>query len=303
MEVHNLAMAKERGFRSHRTLFALSTNVPTSEGPVIAPADDESTDDGASARAVSIASSTTTLASSILQARVENGRTYHKYKDGKYVYPNDERENVRLDLQHNVFLLTTNHKLGLTPPNEKDSGVRRVLDVGTGTGLWAIEFGEEHSEAEVIGVDLSPVETRFVPPNVKYLEPGGWFEIQDGHIDEGTLKSDSTLIQWIDNWDEAAKIAGQVFSHTPDLVKEIEDAGFVDVTLAKYKWPINDWPKHPHHKELGTWARENLLNGLEALTLGPFTRALGWRPEECQILLMNLGKDFNNRNIHAYFPV
>ncbi|TDZ65879.1 Secondary metabolism regulator LAE1 [Colletotrichum trifolii] len=271
-----------------------------------------------------LASSTTTLASSILQARVENGRTYHKYKDGKYVYPNDERENERL---------------GLAPPNEKDSGVRRVLDVGTGTGLWAIEFGEEHSEAEVWPTDPD----RCVPPNVKfeiddveepwtfsqpfdyihsctmsgsnsdwkkylrqcfaYLEPGGWFEIQDGHIDDGTLKSDSTLIQWIDNWDEAAKISGQVFPHTPDLVKEIEGAGFVDVTLVKYKWPINDWPKHPHYKELGTWARENLLNGLEALTLGPFTRALGWRPEECQILLMNLGKDFNNRNIHAYFPV
>lgn len=53
------------------------------------------------------------------------------------------------DLQHNLFLLTFYYQLGLAPCNAKDSGVKRVLDVGTGTGLWAIEFADEHPEAEV----------------------------------------------------------------------------------------------------------------------------------------------------------
>lgn len=57
--------------------------------------------------------------------------------------------NEDLDLQHNLYLLTLDYKLGLAPPNDKDSSVKRVLDVGTGTGLWAIEFGDEHPEAEV----------------------------------------------------------------------------------------------------------------------------------------------------------
>lgn len=57
---------------------------------------------------------------------------------------------VDSDLQHNIYLLTLNYKLGLAPPNEENSGVKRVLDIGTGTGLWAIDFGEEHPEAEVI---------------------------------------------------------------------------------------------------------------------------------------------------------
>jgi ubiquinone/menaquinone biosynthesis C-methylase UbiE len=34
------------------------------------------------------------------------------------------------------------------------SKVKRVLDVGTGTGIWAIDFGDEHPEAEVKG-DIS----------------------------------------------------------------------------------------------------------------------------------------------------
>lgn len=55
----------------------------------------------------------------------------------------------KTDLQHNLFLLTWDNKLGLAPPNAPDSKVMRVLDVGTGTGIWAVDFGEEHPEAEV----------------------------------------------------------------------------------------------------------------------------------------------------------
>ncbi|KAJ0313239.1 hypothetical protein COL516b_000170 [Colletotrichum fioriniae] len=73
----------------------------------------------------------------------------------KYWAPNDEREKDRLDLVHNLYLLTFDYYLGTAPPTREDSKVGRVLDVGTGTGLWAIEFGEDHPEAEVTGVDLS----------------------------------------------------------------------------------------------------------------------------------------------------
>ncbi|KAK1704706.1 methyltransferase domain-containing protein [Colletotrichum lupini] len=116
----------------------------------------------------SLTSSTTSVASSILEYRIENGRTYHKYKDGKYNLPNDEKETDRLDLQHNLFIRTFDDRLGTAPPNARDSNVRRVLDVGTGSGIWAIDFGDEHPDAEVIGVDLSAVQPTFVPPNVQF---------------------------------------------------------------------------------------------------------------------------------------
>jgi hypothetical protein len=53
------------------------------------------------------------------------------------------------DLQHNLFLLTFGGKLGLAPPAAKDSTVRNALDLGTGTGIWAMDFGDEHPNAKV----------------------------------------------------------------------------------------------------------------------------------------------------------
>ncbi|RGP78988.1 hypothetical protein FLONG3_2894 [Fusarium longipes] len=116
-----------------------------------------------------VLSSTASVSSSILNYRRENGRTYHAYKDGKYVLPNDEAENERLDLQHNLFLLTLNDKLGLAPPNDPDAKAKHVLDVGTGTGIWAIDYADEHPEAQVVGVDLSPIQPDFVPPNLTFM--------------------------------------------------------------------------------------------------------------------------------------
>jgi len=114
----------------------------------------------------SFSSSTTSIGSSILRSRQENGRTYHAYKEGKYVFPDDENEKDRLDLQHHIYLITYDGKLSLIPEEKKK--IQRVLDVGTGTGIWALDYGDEHPDATVLGVDLSPMQPSFVAPNVTF---------------------------------------------------------------------------------------------------------------------------------------
>ncbi|CAI4217786.1 unnamed protein product [Parascedosporium putredinis] len=113
---------------------------------------------------------------------MENGRRYHAYKEGTYYLPNDEDESFRLGLQHHTYTLTYDGELYLCPAG-RDQPVSRVLDCGTGTGLWAIDFGlelaDENPEATVIGVDLSPTQppllllikvllAHSVPPNVSF---------------------------------------------------------------------------------------------------------------------------------------
>jgi hypothetical protein len=87
-------------------------------------------------------SDTTSVASSIFKFREENGRTYHAYKASKAAYfmPNDERENDRLDLQHNIIIRMQDNQLYVSPAGQ-DKPLKRVLDAGCGTGIWAMEFG------------------------------------------------------------------------------------------------------------------------------------------------------------------
>lgn len=53
------------------------------------------------------------------------------------------------DLQHALFLRTFDDNLGFAPPNDPGADVKHVLDVGTGTGIWAMDYADEHPGAEV----------------------------------------------------------------------------------------------------------------------------------------------------------
>ncbi|KAH0544444.1 hypothetical protein FGG08_001471 [Glutinoglossum americanum] len=117
-----------------------------------------------------------TLASSTLAYPVEHGRRFHAYRDGNYIMPNDERESDRLDMIHHLMTLSLGNRLHKAPLDNP----RRILDVGTGTGIWAMEMGYQlkhktgdlYPEAFVLGNDLSPIQPSLVPPNV-------YFEVDD----------------------------------------------------------------------------------------------------------------------------
>ncbi|KAI4208406.1 MAG: hypothetical protein LQ348_000172 [Seirophora lacunosa] len=97
------------------------------------------------------------ITASVLDYEFENGRRYHAYKAGSYPLPNDEPELERIDIKHHVTLLLSAGNLHLAPlVNPK-----RILDIGTGTGIWAIEMAEQYPQAQVIGTDLSPVQPQW----------------------------------------------------------------------------------------------------------------------------------------------
>ncbi|KAL9131008.1 MAG: hypothetical protein Q9217_000950 [Psora testacea] len=81
---------------------------------------------------------TASLTSSITAYQHEHGRRYHAYQAGRYALPNDEQEQERLDLQYHTLRLAFGDKLYFAPIGEKP---KAILDVGTGTGIWAIDVG------------------------------------------------------------------------------------------------------------------------------------------------------------------
>lgn len=44
-----------------------------------------------------------------------------------------------------------------------------ALDIGTGTGIWAIEFARTHPKTNIIGTDISLIQpSENIPPNLKF---------------------------------------------------------------------------------------------------------------------------------------
>ena len=97
-------------------------------------------------------------------------------------------EVCRLDHIH----LSTRQLLcgNILAPLNVDSG--RILDLGTGTGTWCIEVADEFPNFQVYGVDLSPIQPKYVPTNCT-------FEVMDLNegLPYGTATFDLVHAQYI----------------------------------------------------------------------------------------------------------
>jgi SAM-dependent methyltransferase len=148
----------------------------------------------------------TSILSSIRDYEYANGRRYHAYKKGSYLLPNDETEQERLDMLHHVFLIALDGRLFISPLRDP----QRIFDVGTVTGLWAIDVADEYPSAQVIGTDLSPIQPGWVPPNVQfYIEDAETEWIYDAD-DSFDLIHTRIMGGSLGDWD---KFVGQAYSH------------------------------------------------------------------------------------------
>ncbi|KAK2028739.1 hypothetical protein LX32DRAFT_590115, partial [Colletotrichum zoysiae] len=116
------------------------------------------------------ASSSTSLRDSIFEYSRGKGKVCHQYQDGGASGPTIDCEPTRhLDLEHALWPPVNDENFDMTLPCRKGAKVGRVLDVGTGTGIWALDFGDGHSWSEVSFVPSStpPIQLQSPPPNFK----------------------------------------------------------------------------------------------------------------------------------------
>lgn len=114
------------------------------------PADDGYTSDSRSA-------TSTSMSSSVRDYRFENSRRYHRFKEGLYQFPNDMPEQEREDMKHIVAV----HLLGGKLHNAPLENPQRIIDIGTGTGSWAID-GQPPNDQMLMSLSGTIILTSFI---------------------------------------------------------------------------------------------------------------------------------------------
>ena len=82
-----------------------------------------------------LGSASTSLFSSVRDFTFENGRRYHRFREGAYNFPNDDTEQDRENMKH-AAIVKLCQRLHFAPIGQYP---QNILDMGTGTGIWAIE--------------------------------------------------------------------------------------------------------------------------------------------------------------------
>lgn len=146
-----------------------ATNAPSPAGSGY----DEMDADSAYGSGSSVMTETASLISSIhTKYREENGRTYHAWGSTDHWGPNDEEAKDQQDLSHHVWTTVLEGKLYIAPVINP----QRIYDLGTGTGIWVMDVAEQNPQADVKGIDLSPIQPLYVPQNAR-------FEIDDYNLE------------------------------------------------------------------------------------------------------------------------
>ncbi|KAL8764164.1 MAG: hypothetical protein Q9184_000133 [Pyrenodesmia sp. 2 TL-2023] len=106
------------------------------------------------------------LSGSVFEQIIENDRVY---ANDSYFMPCDDQEQTRLAITHQCFTSILDGQLSF---QNIPRSAKRILDIGTGIGDWAIAVSERFPNAEVLATDITCFQPTDVPPNL-------FFEIDD----------------------------------------------------------------------------------------------------------------------------
>ncbi|EQK98866.1 hypothetical protein OCS_05417 [Ophiocordyceps sinensis CO18] len=290
--------------------------------------DDDDDVDSAIGDGASINSSTASLNDSIYDYRNIHGRTFQSSKTTEYWGPNDDRQNNGLDIAHHFITMLKGDRLFDAPLASPPS---KVLDVGTGTGIWAIDMADAYPSAEIFGTDISPIQPTWVPPNCVFhiedaqldigdwaalyrqvdvaLVPGGWLENFEFNI---TLHSDNPEVR--DNPDHIFKRWAKVFFEAFDRIgktarigipghmsKLLKEAGFVNVVEKTYQVPCGGWSSDPMLKSVGIYNLAFLEESLEGFALFMLKEIMGWEYVEVQMFVLEMRRAIRNTKIRPFY--
>ncbi|KAJ5586596.1 hypothetical protein N7450_006383 [Penicillium hetheringtonii] len=139
------------------------------------------------------------------------------------------------------------------------------------------------------------------------LKPGGWIEQMEGNprvrCDDGSVPPDSHTLLFGQQCCDAADNWGRPITWADNLREKLEEAGFVDVHVKDYKWPIGPWAKDPILKEAGRLHHHQWNSGMEGWAMFFLTKygvPEPWTTDEVQVLMAKVRKEIYNPQHHFY---
>ncbi|KAI0480649.1 S-adenosyl-L-methionine-dependent methyltransferase [Xylariaceae sp. FL0804] len=255
----------------------------------------------------------------------EHGRRYC----GSYYMPNDDDEQVRLQLINQVYLKVFEGELTSVPLECPT----HILDIGTAVGEWAIDIAEAYPECEVTGTDISNIFERQAPPNVfwevddaelewerptdsydlvhlrnlagsfsdwqsiyrsafKCLKPGGWLEVLDFDDHKGMR----AFYSFFEPGSLIHRVAqdteeASMLSGRPRGVGHLEPRFLVNAGYVDVKLTEHAIPLRTEDGSTGKFWLLAMLNGIEATCLRLLTKFKGWEAKDVRLAADMIGEE------------
>ncbi|CAI4217771.1 unnamed protein product [Parascedosporium putredinis] len=144
-----------------------------------------------------------------------------------------------------------------------------------------------------------------------HLKPRGWFEDQEfdirTHTDVEEIANDPNHV--FNRWNQIFLDAGERMGKTlkigigSRMGDTMAKAGFVDGVERKFRLPMGACCRDPTLKQIGFLVLHFVEEGLEGFSLLILTQVLGWRYEECQLLISQMQQALRDQRSHPYFEV
>lgn len=144
--------------------------------------------------------------------------------------------------------------------------------------------------------------------NYSHMKPGGYVEAQEvlpvPKTDDDSFPPDSAMQEWARViYEGTAKLGLNIRVPSTQIKTWMEQAGFEDVTVVDFKLPLGPWSKEKHLREAGNAEAMSLRDNLQGVTLRLWEKGLGRSYEELEVFLVKVRKEFDDKSIHAYFPL
>lgn len=243
--------------------------------------------------------------------------------------PNDEDEQVRLQLLNQVYLKVFDGQLTTVPLESPTS----ILDIGTGVGEWVIDMAELYPECEVTGTDISNIFERRVPQNVfweiddaeldwerppdyydlvhlrdmtgaftdwesiyrsasRCLKPGGWIEVLDFDDKKGL----HDLFAYFEPESMLYKLAhdlqeASILSGRSRGVGHLEPRLLVNAGYVDVNLTEYSIPLKTQDGSIGKFWLLSCLNGMEPTCMRLLTKYKGWNPDDVRLGCEMVGEE------------